>query len=233
STSTDSVPNTSDANTFVNSTRSKINLSAGSDPSINYGSGLFLDSAGETKRWLIMGATEPRVFYKHYRGSSSPNINTVEMITTGNLKTGTGQSTDFPMSQKAATDAFQTTSDERDKRNIAPLNYGLDLVQKIETIEYRIDDRNRYVTDEIAFNDVVTNGTKADSKKTFGLSAQQLNTIDELRDISVVSNYMDLYGVDDDKYIVDYNQLVPVLINAIKELNDKVNTLQEQLDTKE
>src|SRR5699024_6769872 len=29
STSTDSVPNTSDANTFVNSTRSKINLSAG------------------------------------------------------------------------------------------------------------------------------------------------------------------------------------------------------------
>ncbi len=107
-----------------------------------------------------------------------------------------------------ATNGTINTSDIRLKKNIKPLAYGLKDVLKIEPISYSWKDDN-------------TGKTKV------GVSAQQLQTV-----IPEVVNI----GDDAQQTLgVNYAELVPVLVNAIKELKgitDKQQTQIEELKAK-
>lgn len=84
------VPDQRNGDSFLQVKNSQINLSATSDDSINYGAGLHLVNAvgtdTETHQWLIMGYTQPRVFYKQFRGKVDNNSKptTVELHSTYN-----------------------------------------------------------------------------------------------------------------------------------------------------
>ncbi len=92
-----------------------------------------------------------------------------------------------------------STSDIRLKKNIKPLAYGLKDVLKIEPISYSWKDDN-------------TNKTKV------GVSAQQLQTvIPEV--VSIGDDAQQTLGVN-------YAELVPVLINAIKEQQSQIKDLK-------
>ncbi len=94
------------------------------------------------------------------------------------------------------------TSDTRLKKNIKPLSYGLKEVLKIEPISYSWKDDN-------------TNKTKV------GVSAQQLKTV-----VPEVVNT----GEDAQQTLgVNYAELVPVLINAIKEQQTQIEELKAKV----
>ena len=176
----------------------------------------------------------------------------------GNLLTSTGQSTVFPMTQKAVTDAIQGVSDARDKTNIQNTNIGLELIEKLNVVTYNLNKRDWYrsekatITEEIELEDGTKNTTtrlddkilKTDLKKYdkndghlaknsiyTGLIAQDVKEAYESLglDLSIVKNMKDEYEGGDDQYYIEYNGVIPLLINAIKELNNKVKSLEDKL----
>lgn len=176
----------------------------------------------------------------------------------GNLQTSTGQSTIFPMTQKAVTDAIQGVSDARDKTNIQNTYIGLELIEKLNVVTYNLNKRDWYrteeatITEEIELEDGTKETTtrvddkilKTDLKKYdkndghltknsiyTGLIAQDVKEAYESLglDLSIVKNMKDEYEGGDDQYYIEYNGVIPILINAIKELNNKVKTLEDKL----
>jgi hypothetical protein len=97
-------------------------------------------------------------------------------------------------------------SDTRDKEILGPVPTALPVVQQIEPITYRWKERES----EVAQEEVI-----------YGFSAQQLQEVDA---VLVDSSDPDHLRIHDRK-------IVPLLVNAIKELSAKVDTLQTELNT--
>jgi hypothetical protein len=105
--------------------------------------------------------------------------------------------------------AWSATSDVRDKAlDPAGVPYGLLFVEQLEPIAYRFCNRE---TNEVT-----------DDKLRYGFSAQGVRGLEG--DIPVISN-------DDnpDKLNITDSYLLPVLVNAIKELSDKNKLLEERI----
>ena len=95
-----------------------------------------------------------------------------------------------------STGAYTPLSDSRVKKNITPLQYGLDEILKLKPVSYNM------VLEENA------------DKKHIGLIAQEVKSVmDETVD--------DLIDQENQMYGLDKSVLVPVLIKAIQELNAK------------
>ena len=132
-----------------------------------------------------------------------------------------------------ATNSTILTSDRRYKRDIKPIN-NLDNLFKINSVQYKSSDealreklqlfkqKNEYILDEqnlkSAISDFETKISErnADTTTYFGFIAQELREI-----------YPNLVFEDTQGYLsVDYTGLIPVLVEAIKELNAKVEKLE-------
>jgi hypothetical protein len=102
-----------------------------------------------------------------------------------------------------AVDGTIQTSDIRLKNNIKPLKYGLKEILAVDPISYSFK------------ND-------ASNKIQLGVSAQQLQTI--------LPETVDV-GTDAQKTLgVNYSEIIPVLINAIKEQQKEIEELKESLN---
>ena len=114
-----------------------------------------------------------------------------------------------------STNANSLPSDKNFKKNISDLDLGLSLVNKLKPSQfnYKIDDPNTPVM--------------------YGLIAQELE--ESLTSEGVTKNSTQLIQhrpTDNDKesdYDVDYAKLIPVLINAIKELSTEIETLKAEV----
>lgn len=103
------------------------------------------------------------------------------------------------------------TSDERVKSNIAPMQYGLAEIKQLATISF-------------TYNDDV------DNKPRIGFSAQQvLPIIPE----AVYDTGEDVDGTENTELAMEYVNIVPVLVNAIKELSAEVTNLEARIATLE
>ena len=106
-------------------------------------------------------------------------------------------------------------SDRNFKKNITNLSLGLDLVNKLQPVSYN------YKFD-------------ADSDPVmYGLVAQDFEKA--LSDVGVTQNaaaILKYEATDDEKqsdYFLDYSKLTPILINAVKELTTKIETLEAKV----
>jgi hypothetical protein len=108
--------------------------------------------------------------------------------------------------------AWTVTSDVRDKCVIGPVTRGKDFLRNINPIEYTFKDRN---TDSVY-----------DLKKRYGFSANELLDL-EGSDPVIVTDH------DPDKLRITTDYLVPVLVNAIKELSDSIDSLNSRLEVLE
>lgn len=99
------------------------------------------------------------------------------------------------------------SSDARMKTNVIDLALGVDFVNKLRPVEYSwIKDRD-------------------DGKRHYGLIAQDLLTLDPAMGMVCSQiTYIDKAPVS--TYGVQYNELVPVLVSAIKELAARVQILE-------
>jgi hypothetical protein len=119
---------------------------------------------------------------------------------------------------------IRTTSDERLKTAITDLGLGLDLVNKLRPV------RHKWSVEEMR---------DADETPHYGLIAQEVKKALEDSGSFELSNLINTYKngetyselpEDQELYSFNYEALVPILINAIKELSSKVETLEDRLN---
>jgi hypothetical protein len=98
--------------------------------------------------------------------------------------------------------ALNVSSDRTMKREIAPLAHSLEFVKQLRPVEYK-------------FNEDIENSNKVH----MGLIAQEVE--EALND----DKYF-MLNKEDGKYSLAYTELIPVLINCIKDLSQKVERLE-------
>ena len=125
-------------------------------------------------------------------------------------------------------DTSISSSDSRDKTDVVNFTHGLNWVKQLNPVTYRWDKRawyNEYNEDGSVKTVVTPNGSKKRNKKHIGFLAQDVLTIEgnpsDKDDMLVVN-----LNEDDTAYGLKYERLVPVLVNAIKELEARIATLE-------
>ena len=143
--------------------------------------------------------------------ASSPSGN----ITTGSniICLGNNSTTDL-----YCADTSISSSDKRDKTDIVDFTHGLNWINQLNPITYRWDKRAWY-------DNNTPDGSKKRNRKHIGFLAQDVLAIEgnpTNKDDMLVVNLNE----DDTAYGLKYERLVPVLVNAIKELSAKVTALE-------
>ena len=153
----------------------------------------------------------------YYAGTSSPsgNISTSSNI----VNLGNNSTNDF-----YCADTSISSSDSRDKTDIANFTHGLSWINKLNPITYRWDKRAWYSDDLSATPD----GSKKRARQHIGFLAQDVLAVEQADGFASKKDDMLVVNIneDDTAYGLKYERLVPVLVNAIKELSTKVAALE-------
>ena len=130
-------------------------------------------------------------------------------------------------------DTSISSSDSRDKTDVTDFTKGLDWIKALRPVTYRWDRRTWYGTDEEPYG--TPDGSKKRSKLHIGFLAQEALEIEKSNgygssnDDSLVVNLTE----DGMSYGMKYERLVPVLVNAVKELSAKNDALEARIKTLE
>jgi hypothetical protein len=123
------------------------------------------------------------------------------------------------------------TSDEREKKNIVDADLGLDFVSKLRPVSFKWKIGKNEITSELDGVDKEGNiksktiVTPIEGKRThYGLIAQEVEALLDGKDFGgfIHDEETDIKGLR-------YDQFIPILINAIKELNAKIDALELQI----
>ncbi len=99
-----------------------------------------------------------------------------------------------------STGVYSSVSDKRLKKLIEPIQYGLNDVLKFKPVSYFMENQNEYI-----------------DKRNLGFIAQDLeDIIPEIVNVPSTSNAV---------YSLQYSSIIPILIKAVQELNDKIVSL--------
>jgi len=157
-------------------------------------------------------------------GSQSPSGN---ITTTNNiLVLGGNGITDF-----YCADTSISSSDKRDKTDITDFTHGLKWINQLKPVTYRWDKRtwyNEYNEDGSLKTEVTPDGSKKRARQHIGFLAQDVLAIEQADGFASKKDDMLVVNLNEDNsaYGLKYERLVPVLVNAIKELSAKVTALE-------
>jgi hypothetical protein len=110
-------------------------------------------------------------------------------------------------------------SDARDKKDVAPLDAGLDFINALNPVRFTWNMRP-----EEDHEGNMVQGRKDDPDT--GFIAQDLKAVQEATGIVIPGL---VYDNNPDKLEAGYGKLLPVLVKAIQELSAKVEALEAQL----
>ena len=122
-----------------------------------------------------------------------------------------------------------STSDARDKTDIEDFTFGLSWITKLRPVTYRWDRRDWYGGDGPETMGI-PDGSKKKNKIHIGFLAQEFMEVErehgyaDTKDNFLIANQNE--DEDNPSYGIKYERLVPVLVNAIKELSAKVTALE-------
>jgi hypothetical protein len=163
--------------------------------------------------------------------SSSPSGS----VTTGSNNVVLG---DNSITNLYCADTSISSSDSRDKTDITNFTAGLDFVTSLNPVTYKWDKRAWYVEDNASSEEVlnaVPDGTHKRDKLHIGFLAQDVLALEQ--SIGYATNKENMLTVnlneDDTAYGLKYERLVPILVNAIKELKTKNEALEARLSALE
>jgi hypothetical protein len=112
---------------------------------------------------------------------------------------------------RCAVTTITSLSDARDKKDVAPIELGLEFVKELNPVKFVWNDRN-----EEGKHDVVDSG----------FIAQDLKALEDKYEAADVLKLV--YDENPDKLEASYGRLIPVLVKAIQELTAKVETLENK-----
>ena len=127
-------------------------------------------------------------------------------------------------------DTSISDSDSRDKTDVVNFTHGLNWVNQLNPVTYRWDKRTWYGTGVEGASDEflgTPDGSKKTSKLNIGFLAQDVLTIEgnPNKDNMLIVNLNE----NETAYGLKYERLVPVLVNAIKELSTKNDALEARI----
>ena len=115
---------------------------------------------------------------------------------------------------RCAVTSITSISDERDKTEIKDLGYGLAFIDALQPREFVWDNRAETNADGEEFY------SSNKGKKDFGFIAQEVKELDN-------DTLRLVYDENPDKLELSYGKLVPVLVQAIKELKEEIELLKQ------
>ena len=149
----------------------------------------------------------------------------------GNQTTGSGTVClgDDNISDLFCADTSISSSDSRDKADITDFSVGLNWIKDLRPVTYKWDKRSWYGTEEEPLG--TPDGSKKKSKVHIGFIAQEVLEIEKANGFADSKDTMLTCNLteDDQRYGMKYERLVPILVNAIKELSAKVETLETKV----
>ena len=151
-------------------------------------------------------------------------------ITTGNNNVVLGNNS---VANLYCADTSISSSDARDKTDVENFTHGLSWITALRPVTYRWDRRTWYGDD-----DPNTKGTPDGSKKRarihIGFLAQEAIEVEKKHGYAAKKDDMLIVNQDEDEkdpsYGYKYERLVPVLVNAVKELSAENTALKARLD---
>jgi hypothetical protein len=135
------------------------------------------------------------------------------MLGNGAIASGTAVSNQITLGNSAITSlrcavtSITALSDERDKKNIQPLNYGLDLIERLNPVSFDWNTRD---------------GQKV-GVKDFGFIAQDLAEVEDSLDAERLALTL---RDNPDKLEASPGRLIPILVKAVQELSARVQELE-------
>ena len=154
----------------------------------------------------------------------------------GSVTTGSNQFClgDNDVSDLFCADTSISSSDERDKADITDFTHGLSFVKQLRPVTYKWDKRSWYAGENPTSADIlaaVPDGSRKKSRVNLGLLAQEVQTLEQeigygnSKEDRLVTSLTD----DEVNMGLKYERIVPILVNAIKELSDEIDSLKAQL----
>ena len=159
-----------------------------------------------------------------YFGSPSGTVTTGSNI----ICLGDGNVTDL-----YCQDTSISSSDARDKTDITSFNIGLAWVEALRPVTYRWDRRIWYGEDDESFG--TPDGSKKRSRLHIGFLAQEALEVEKANGYGTSNDDSLVVHLNEDEtaYGMKYERLVPILVNAIKELSTKNTALESRIQTLE
>ena len=123
------------------------------------------------------------------------------------------------------------SSDERDKKDISPLDVGLDFVNSLNPVKFKYDERSRYapVDDDGnrgAIPVLPQDGSLKAADYTSGFIAQEVASLED----SIGSEWLKIsHRSNEDFLSLTPSNLIPPLVKAVQELSAQVAALEVRL----
>jgi len=187
------------------------NTAIGSGAAVNSTTGEKITSIGAGSGYLSFPGTGSNITTIGY-GAVASTSSVSNEVTLGNSSV---------TALRCAVTSITSLSDERDKKDITDLEYGLDFIESLQPKQFVWDNRTETaITKDEEGNDVTEEIHSANKgKKDFGFIAQDVQALDN--DVLRL-----VYDENPDKLEMSYGKLVPILVKAVKELSDKVKALE-------
>jgi hypothetical protein len=141
------------------------------------------------------------------------------MLGNGSLPTASGVSNEITLGNssisvlRCAVTSITSLSDARDKTDIKDLSYGIDFIKSLTPREFTWN--NRFEKD-VNGNDFYSENK---GKKDFGFVAQEVQALDN-------DTLRLIYNSNPEKLEMSYGKLVPILVQAVKELTSRLEALE-------
>jgi hypothetical protein len=121
---------------------------------------------------------------------------------------------------RCAVTSLTSLSDIRDKTEIKDLEYGLDFIESLKPKQFTWNQRDVFEISEVdgePTDVIIENSNKG--KKDIGFIAQEVQQVDD--------NVLRLvYDENPEKLELSMGKIVPILVQAIKELSEKIKVLE-------
>lgn len=109
---------------------------------------------------------------------------------------------------RCAVTTITSLSDERDKKDISDISYGLDLINELRPVQFEWNTRD---------------GEKT-GQKDIGFIAQELASLEDSLDAHEILGLT--YRDNPEKLEASYGRLVPILVKAVQELSARIEQLE-------
>ena len=126
---------------------------------------------------------------------------------------------------------WTVASDQRDKTDFTDLDVGLDFVNDLKPVTYKWDKRSKYLSnkddDDYDISTITHDGTHKEDWLDIGFKAQEVEALELTAGYNKdnKTNLTTTLTDDGKQYGIQYSKFVPILVKAMQELSEKVETL--------
>ena len=140
--------------------------------------------------------------------------------------------------------SWTVTSDGRDKADITDLAEGLDFIKALRPVTYKWDERDKYLPEDEPENpdfvmpsilDMTPDGTHKGTQTDVGFIAQEVEAVEKQFGWANTCDdaLLTQCTKDHTRMGIKYERLIPMMVNAIKELSDKNDALLARIEALE